>query len=579
MKNSIAPLILILVLTGQSIWAQAQFNEEITEKVDAYLKSQTQEFHGTILLATGNRILMNKGYDIADYSHNIPNTTDTKYLIGSTTKHFTAIMILQLAERGLIDLDDTIDKYFPDGPIEKTGKITIRQLLLHQSGIPQCYYGFPEYLEKQSRIYHSHEEYLQLIWESKFRHKPGNGVTYSSPGYYLLGVLLERVTNKSYSELLQVNILTPLNMKNTYVDNNLTIQSQMATGYQRGVTGIVRSRINEQSNHFGAGDLMSTTYDLFLFQRCLNYESDPILSAEYKRMLLDKQSKNNRYGGVFFGSKYTQYFNDKNDSLNIIGVGTSGSFGYRARMTRFVNEDACYIVLSNIETDNTMNEDLFAFLSNILLEELKIEYRFPGSEPSSTIKTDYVIDHKELTKYAGVYNKNENEFINISVSHDTLIYQSAFLVWGSYNYDRKYLVPVDKDVFMETCSSTEFHFQPLAQSENFHLIQIQNRDTIFTASKLRCNSAVDLPEYEGPYYSWENKETYYFKIRDEELFCDNFLGKKNIELTCLKKDMLSCECGFLLFERYADGKLKEFRLNAEGIDTYEGVKVALFEKR
>ncbi|MFN2126955.1 MAG: serine hydrolase domain-containing protein, partial [Anaerolineales bacterium] len=119
MKNIKSQLILFLFLIGQNILVKAQFDEQIAAKVDAYLKTQSEQFHGTILLAVGDKILMNKGYGMADYSHNIANSADTKYLIGSTTKHFTAVMILQLVEKGLIDLDDSIDEYFPNGPVEK----------------------------------------------------------------------------------------------------------------------------------------------------------------------------------------------------------------------------------------------------------------------------------------------------------------------------------------------------------------------------------------------------------------------------------------------------------------------------
>ena len=170
-----------------------------------------------------------------------------------------------MVEKGIINLDDTINKFFSDGPIEKTSKITIRHLLLHQSGIPQCYFGFPDYLSIHSKLFHTHQEYLQLIWNSKLKHAPGKGFTYSTPGYYLLGVILEKASNKSYAELLKENILDPLKMENTFVDNNLMIQKNMAIGYQKGITGIVTARKNEQSNHFAAGDLISTSMDLFRF--------------------------------------------------------------------------------------------------------------------------------------------------------------------------------------------------------------------------------------------------------------------------------------------------------------------------
>jgi CubicO group peptidase (beta-lactamase class C family) len=281
---------------------------------------------------------------MADYSNNVPNNADTKYLIGSTTKHFTAILILQMVEKGLLNLDDTIKKFFPDGPIEKTGKITIRHLLLHQSGIPQCYSGFPDYLATQSKLFHTQEEYLQLIWNSKLRHEPGKGVTYTTPGYYLLGVILEKVSNKSYAELLKENILVPLKMESTFVDNNLTVHKNMATGYQKGITGIVTARKNEESNHFGGGDLISTSADLFRFQQCLSYESDKILSSKYKKLLLETQIEYNaNVGSAFIGSKYKQAYQNGTKYLEMVGVGTSTAFGFRTRMTRFINNEAAIL--------------------------------------------------------------------------------------------------------------------------------------------------------------------------------------------------------------------------------------------
>ena len=571
--------ILLIFLIIRSISVQAQFNEEVIKKVDAYLATQPEDFHGTILLAVGNRILMNKGYGMADYSHRIRNSADTKYMIGSTTKHFTAILILQLAEKGLIKLDDTIDKYFPGGPVEKTGRITIRHLLLHQSGIPQCYSGFPEYFEKHSRIYHTHDEYLQLIWQSNLRHEPGQGVTYSSPGYYLLGVILERVTRKSYAELLQENIFAPLGMVNTTVDNNLTIRENMATGYQRGVTGIVRSRINEQSNHFAAGDVISTSADLFRFQQWLNFETDKILSEPYKKLLLETQIRfNSNFNATYYGSKYCQFYNNDKDSLILLGVGVSGSFGYRCRMTRFFNEDACYIVLSNIETDNSINEDLFSFLSNILLEELKIDYRFPCKEPAEAPATDYAADQELLTDYAGAYKINENEFIHLSVSGDRLIFQSVSVKWGNYCCDRQWLVPLNRDVFAGTDSNTGYHFKTGSLAHTVKLTAIRKQDTLYIASMLRDRDPADLSSYAGLYYSLENMKTGFLTVTNGKLISDNFLGTET-ELIYLKEDMFACKQGFLIFNRNADGKIKEFRLYADGIDTYEGVKTGLFEKR
>ncbi|MFZ0034458.1 MAG: serine hydrolase, partial [Sedimentisphaerales bacterium] len=220
----------------------------VEEKIDQYIRSLPEPFSGTILLAVGDKILMNKGYGMADIGYGIPNTGKTKYQIASTTKHFTSVLVLQMAEKGIIDLNATIDTYLPDYPKDKASKITVHHLLLHQSGIPHHINGIDNYLDVQTRLFHTQNEYLKLFCDKKLVHEPGQGTTYSTPGYFLLGVILEKASSKSYAELLEENILKPLGMKDTFVGNNRTIHKDMATGYMKGLDGLVLANVEDMSN-------------------------------------------------------------------------------------------------------------------------------------------------------------------------------------------------------------------------------------------------------------------------------------------------------------------------------------------
>lgn len=99
---------------------------------------------------------------------------------------------------------------------------------------------------------------MKHFWDIELLYKPGERPTYTSPGYYVLGVILETVSEKSYAELLEENIFDPLAMKNTHVHNNRTIHENMATGYQKGLEGYALVGIEEESTRLAAGNILST---------------------------------------------------------------------------------------------------------------------------------------------------------------------------------------------------------------------------------------------------------------------------------------------------------------------------------
>ena len=577
MSNKQKTFLIVMLLLFITVSLVTIKNNDIEDKVNKYISNLSEPFSGTILLAIGDDILLNKGYGMANYSYDIPNTADTKFLIGSATKHFTAILILQMVEKGLINLDDSIEKYFPDGPKEKTSKITIRHLLLHQSGIPQCYSGFKDYLTVHSKLFHTHKEYLRLIWNSEFRHEPGKGSTYSTPGYYLLGIILEKVSNKSYAELLKENILKPLKMENTFVDNNLSIHKNMATGYQKGINGLVLARKNEQSNHFAAGDLISTSKDLYLFQRCLNYKSDRLMSPRYMKLLLEAQDQ----GGAFIGSKYKQFYHDNKRYLEIMGLGTSTSFGFRNRMTRFINEDACCIVMSNIETDNTMSNEMFAFLSDILLEKLDIDFRFTKNKKKIDDYHAFKLPEESQKEYTGLYREDNNTYFNVFDKKDTLNLHSISYKLGSYNMKEEILIPIDTNKFIGSENNMIYCFNRDNYSDDFKISVISNDDTLFVGEKAESSNSSDLVQYAGNYYSLELQKTVKvkFESKNNQLVCEKFLNSNDTFFIQLNKDVFCCDYGLLIFKRYENNDVKNFRLQNNQIDSYEGVSVGLFIKK
>ncbi|MGB7841664.1 MAG: serine hydrolase domain-containing protein, partial [Salinimicrobium sp.] len=188
---------------------KAQKIEELLNKYHDY-----GQFNGSVLVANEGEVIFADGYGMANMEYDIPNAPDTKHRLGSITKQFTAALILQLVEQGKLELDQPISKYLPDYKGPAANKVTIHHLLTHSSGIPS-YTSFPGFFEETSRDPYSPEEFVKTFADSTLQFTPGEKFSYNNSGYFLLGYIIEKVTDKPYEQVLQENILAPLNMKNT----------------------------------------------------------------------------------------------------------------------------------------------------------------------------------------------------------------------------------------------------------------------------------------------------------------------------------------------------------------------------
>ncbi len=234
------------------------------EVVQSYAREKT--FMGTVLVARGSDMLLNKGYGAANLEWDIPNTPATKFRLGSITKQFTAAAILLLEERGKLTLEDPIKKHMPDAPAS-WDPITIYHLLTHTSGIPN-FTGLPDYEALKLRdtpvaktILNFRDKSLDFV--------PGEKMTYSNSGYLVLGYVIERVSGMSYGTFVTDNIFTPLGMKDSGYDSNSAIIPRRAAGYVPSSTGPLNAGFVHMSIPHAAGALYSTTEDLLRWEQGL----------------------------------------------------------------------------------------------------------------------------------------------------------------------------------------------------------------------------------------------------------------------------------------------------------------------
>jgi len=194
MKRLISSLLLSLILS-------ICYSQNVELLIDNYLQAYYKlgRFNGSILVEKDGKILFNKGYGMANFELQVPNSPQIKFRLGSITKQFTAMAIVQLEERGLLNTNDCISEYIPDYP--NGDKITIRHLLTHTSGIPS-FTSFSE-IEQEKVLPVTPLQIMDKFKNKELLFQPGTEFKYSDSGYILLGYIIEKVTGKSYSDYLE----------------------------------------------------------------------------------------------------------------------------------------------------------------------------------------------------------------------------------------------------------------------------------------------------------------------------------------------------------------------------------------
>lgn len=335
-------LFLILIFfSGIPFQSQTKV-EKINELVDTY--NSLDHFNGSVLVAEKGKIIFEKSIGIQNFKTKERSTNQSIYRIYSTTKTFTATIILRLNEQGKLSLNDKLSKYYPDFP--KGDSITIEHLLTHTSGIPEG--ADPEHTKDEAVL-------LQYLAGKPLAFSPGTDWGYSNPNYYLLGHIITKVSGMPYPKALQYYILDPLGMKNTGFDFKNLKNKNKTTGYEYLSSHNYREAVVYDDNHpHAAGAMYSTVEDLYKFQQGL--KAFKILKKE----TLEKAQtpfKNYHYG---YG-----WQEQKSKGTTTIGHDGGGP-GFICRFLTIPDNDISVIVLSNVRDNSVfdMTEKIITILDN-----------------------------------------------------------------------------------------------------------------------------------------------------------------------------------------------------------------------
>ena len=265
----------------------------LSAKFDEYVRAQGQPngFMGTVLVARDGKPLFVKGYGFANVEWQIPNAADTKFRIGSVTKQFTSMLIMQLREQGKVKLEDSICVYLEPCP-ETWKPVTIHHLLTHTSGIP-TYTGLADW-RKVNMVPHTIDQMIGFFRNLPLEWKPGEKYAYNNSGYFLLGVVIEKVAGKKYEDALRDMILTPLGMNDTGYDWSTTIIPKRAAGYAGLGAKLANAAALDMQQPYSAGSLYSTVEDLLKWDQALYTTS--LLPEAAKRIMWTPFLNNYAYG-------------------------------------------------------------------------------------------------------------------------------------------------------------------------------------------------------------------------------------------------------------------------------------------
>ena len=504
-----------------------------------------------IAIIKNGRIIYKQSYGMADLERQVQLSTQSIFDISSLSKQFTAMCVVLLEKRKKISLDDDIRKYISELP-DYGEKITIKHLIHHTSGL-RDYIDLMFLAGMNNQKHHSEASIIQLLSrQSKLNFKPGEKFQYNNTGYFLLGVIVKRVSKKTLAEFAEENIFKILKMKHTHycIQYNGLVKNR-AVGYSKGEKGKFLTEFNFY-NTTGDGGILTSVDDLFLwdqnfYKNKLNGGDLTIVDQILSTGELNNGTKLNYAFGLFI---------EKHRGLDVIRHDGVES-GYRSEMIRFRDQNFSVICLSNFQDFNPTY--LAKQIADIFLaDQLKVESHETKLPENSGLQF-ITLSESELKKKTGVFrNPQTGQVLKIYTQQEKLIANYGdVLTFEIRPVSEKTFMSIDAPVSI----NINFEKKQGDQGSCIH-VKADGREYVFESMELSTLSISKLDEYIGDYHNRELDTTYRIFVKDKKLF----LRIKNYSDPFLMKPTLADEftvIGMTLkFVRDSTRDIHEFNLNA-----------------
>jgi D-alanyl-D-alanine carboxypeptidase len=406
---------LALLLHMHSIVAQQRPGHDLVQTVDSL--AQASLGGGvvagmSVALVRGSDVLLAKGYGFADLENQVPATEHTVYRIGSITKQFTAAAIMQLAERSKLSLDDDIRRYLPSYDTHGYG-ITIRQLLNHTSGI-RNFTELPAF-QTRDRLDFSPESLVAIFEHEPLDFPPGTGFHYNVSAFYLLGLIIQRVSGQPYGEYLRTQVFAPLGLRDTYACEDAPLIPHRAHGYRASDGRLENASYLSMVPPTAGGDLCSTVLDLATWTRALA-EGRLISHASYVQMTTPGRLADGRVLGYGYGL----FLSALGGHREIVHGGDIN--GFSAYKAFYPDDSLTLVVLSNTEGPLVYSGQIARPIARRVL-----------GVPAETIK-DLPLSPGERDRIVGTY-RDGTLMVTVTEERDKLRLNGPFPVVYLYQGD------------------------------------------------------------------------------------------------------------------------------------------------
>jgi CubicO group peptidase (beta-lactamase class C family) len=353
------------------------------DKIDDYVRTQMQRLHipgVSLAIVRDGRVIKAQGYGFANLELKAPATKETVYEIGSNTKQFTAAAIMMLVEEGKIRLDDSVTKYFPEAP-EAWRRITIRHLLTHTSGI-QNHVAVPHWLDvfRTNLLFQTappRDELLKMFFKLSLEFEPGETWAYDNTGYYLLGIVIEKTSGKSYWQFLDERIFKPLCMNATRSTDPQPMVPNRASGYEWKNDRFENRPILLPAIAFSAGSLLSTVEDMAKWDAAL-YTGKLLKKSSLDQMWTAATTNDGAAAPFNYGFGW---FVDSIHGHRLVQH-SGGTPGFSSLIYRFIDDKLTIIILTN--HSDMIVDQLAIHLGGIYLPTLKRPEANPDPDPATT---------------------------------------------------------------------------------------------------------------------------------------------------------------------------------------------------
>jgi CubicO group peptidase (beta-lactamase class C family) len=332
-------LLLITIVMTLSTHTASGGTAALTARVDALF----QDFNppgspgASVMVIKDGKVVLAKGYGLANVEESIPCGTNTNFRLASVTKQFAAMAVMILAERRKLSLDEHLTDFFPEFPAYGN-QITLRHLLTHTSGL----IDYEDVIPKGTAIPVLDRDVLRLLMQQdKTYFPPGTKYRYSNSAYALLALIVEARSGNTFARFLKDNIFRPLKMSNTLAyEPGLSVVPNRAYGYSPDASGFRRTDQSLTSSVLGDGGIYSSVADLFHWDQALY--TDKLVSRKMLKLAFTPgpatEHPDTGYGFGWFVGQYR----------GLREIWHSGnSLGFTTRIARFPEKKFTVIILTN----------------------------------------------------------------------------------------------------------------------------------------------------------------------------------------------------------------------------------------